>query len=147
LKPDLLRIQAGHDLCLIDLSRITLSDTIFVREPEIDHEEVKFLKTFRHEISRPIELDDRIHIEYVPTQVLTEFFRYCFEPETGPVHGMIYPSSTSPGGENVILFCDEFLRCDRYQSQNQTPWIEFLRCVEPRSFPLTTDNDSQPTLL
>jgi hypothetical protein len=123
------RFKAMRQLRLIDLSRINLSDTIFVKEPVIHHEEVRFLKTFRNVISKPIELDDRIHTEYVPTQVLTEFFRYLFKPERRTVHGLIYPSSVSPGGENIVIFCDDLLGTDRFQIKNRKPWIKFIDFV------------------
>jgi hypothetical protein len=36
---------------------------------------LKFLHDFSREISSPVEKDGREHIEYVPTQILTEFIR------------------------------------------------------------------------
>ncbi|MCE5292392.1 MAG: RES domain-containing protein [Nocardiaceae bacterium] len=52
------------------------------------------------ELTLPIVLDGREHIDYVPTQVFTEFLRYAF-PE--PLDGMVFPSAQSDG-RNVVLF-------------------------------------------
>ena len=125
------RFEACIDLFLIDLSKITLSETIFVREPMVSHEEVRFLKAFRDEVSKPIEPDDRVHVEYVPTQVLTEYLRYCFRSGKVKIHGIIYPSSLSTGGENIIIFCDENLGADPRDPGRQKPWLKFLDVMAP----------------
>lgn len=124
------RFEACMNLVLIDLSKITLSDSIFILEPTVSHEKVRFLREFRDEISKPIEPDDRVHIEYVPTQVLTEYLRFCFQPNGIQVHGIIYPSSLTAEGENVIIFCDENLGAHPHDPPRQTPWLKFLDVVE-----------------
>ena len=40
------------------------------------YDTVLFLRRFAEDIVLPIELDGREHIEYVPTQVFTEYLRY-----------------------------------------------------------------------
>ena len=40
-----------------------------------DYDWLLFMNKFLHDFSSPIERDDRIHIEYVPTQVITEYLR------------------------------------------------------------------------
>ena len=44
---------------------------------------MEFLHDFSKEVSRPIERDDRIHIEYLPTQAFTEYIRYRFQDNNG----------------------------------------------------------------
>lgn len=39
-----------------------------------------FLGAFASAVSEPFERDDRIHIEYVPTQIVTEWLRARFDP-------------------------------------------------------------------
>jgi hypothetical protein len=66
-----------------------------------------FLRHFVGEISKPFVRDNRIHIEYVPTQVVTEWLRTRFDPGPGqPLVGVLYGSSRSPRGVNVSLFID-----------------------------------------
>jgi hypothetical protein len=72
-----------------------------------------FLRHFVSEISKPFVRDDRIHIEYVPTQVVTEWLRTRFDPGPGePLAGVLYGSSRNPGGINVSLFIDNDGACD-----------------------------------
>ncbi len=50
-----------------------------------------FLRHFVSEISKPFVRDDRIHIEYVPTQVVTEWLRTRFDPGPGePLVGILH---------------------------------------------------------
>jgi hypothetical protein len=72
-----------------------------------------FLRHFVSEIAKPFVRDDRIHIEYVPTQVVTEWLRTSFDPGPGePLAGILYGSSRNPGGVNVSLFIDNDGACD-----------------------------------
>ena len=72
-----------------------------------------FLRHFVSEISRPFVRDNRIHIEYVPTQVFTEWLRTRFDPGPGePLVGLLYGSARNPGGVNVSLFIDQDGACD-----------------------------------
>jgi hypothetical protein len=49
--------------------------------------------------------DGREHIDYVPTQVVTEYFRHVFKDGDGqPVKGILYPSARQDGGVCCVLF-------------------------------------------
>jgi len=52
-------------------------------------------------ITQPVILDGNHPVDYAPTQVLTDVFRYWADP---PIDGIIYPSLVSKGGKNVVLF-------------------------------------------
>jgi hypothetical protein len=65
-----------------------------------------FLRHFVEEISKRFERDDRIHIEYVPTQVVTEWFRTRFESNGESVDGILYGSARHSDGVNLVLFID-----------------------------------------
>jgi hypothetical protein len=74
---------------------------------------LSFLRHFVSEIAKPFERDDRVHIEYVPTQVITEWLRTRFDPGPGePLVGVLYSSSRNEGGINVSLFIDNDGACD-----------------------------------
>src|SRR5262249_23506696 len=56
-------------------------------------------------LAKPIKKDDREHIEYVPTQVVTEFLRHEFRTEGGHrVKGIIYQSARNGKGKCCVLF-------------------------------------------
>lgn len=63
-------------------------------------EGIRFLYEFRDHIRRPIERDGQEAIEYVPTQVVTEYIRTAT-----PADGIVFPSSLSSGA-CCVLFCD-----------------------------------------
>ena len=51
-------------------------------------------------------LDGREHIEYVPTQIVTEYFRRIFRVEGRRLDGIIYESSRVVGRNAFVLFCE-----------------------------------------
>ena len=70
--------------------------------------EMQFLRDFSKEVSRPIDQDDRIHIEYLPTQAFTEYIRYRFKDYDGSsLDGIMFNSSKPNAGKNVVLFCNQ----------------------------------------
>ena len=70
--------------------------------------EMEFLHDFSKEVSRPIDQDDRIHIEYLPTQAFTEYIRYRFKDLDGSsLDGIMFNSSKPIAGKNVVLFCNQ----------------------------------------
>jgi hypothetical protein len=67
-----------------------------------------FLRDFVTDLSRPIVKDGREHIEYVPTQIITEYFRHQFRAADGQrIHGILYPSARREGGRCCVLFCSQ----------------------------------------
>ncbi|MEG1615929.1 MAG: HEPN-associated N-terminal domain-containing protein [Bacteroidales bacterium] len=79
-----------------------------------DWQVIKFLYSFRNEITKPIERDDRIHIEYVPSQVFTEYLRYIYRGTEGEkIDGIIYKSSLSgTSSSNVVVFYNKKTSAD-----------------------------------
>lgn len=64
-----------------------------------------FLYGFRDDFVKPVPKDGREHIEYVPSQIVTEFFRYRFHDEYGRrVRGILYPSVQVDRGNACVLF-------------------------------------------
>lgn len=66
-----------------------------------------FMQQFLHELSTKVEKDDRIHIEYIPTQIVTEYFRSFLKTRNGkPIDGILYRSATTTGQVCVAIFAD-----------------------------------------
>ena len=62
---------------------------------------------FHNEITKKIKPDDRIHTEYVPSQVFTEYLRYMFKLEGEvDVDGLIYKSSVNDS-KCIVVFCNQ----------------------------------------
>ncbi|MGH7517770.1 MAG: glycosyltransferase [Gemmatimonadales bacterium] len=76
-----------------------------VAVPEARQHQFRLLREFANDVSKPVVKDGREHVDYCPTQVVTEFFRYRFRsPEGWGLDGIRYPSSIDAGGENYVFF-------------------------------------------
>jgi hypothetical protein len=80
----------------------------------------------RQDISSPIARDDRVHIKYVPTQVVTEFLRTAKLPEGVKLDGIRYRSSRRDGGISLVLFADRRNVADASDdtSPEPDPWLK-----------------------
>lgn len=63
------------------------------------------------DFTKPIARDNRVHVEYIPTQVFTEYCRLVWHTEqpdysSTPLEGIIYPSARVPGHQAVVLFAN-----------------------------------------
>ncbi|WP_165956230.1 RES family NAD+ phosphorylase [Streptomyces hainanensis] len=85
---------------VIDLSAIPASPRAFVRDSATLLQQVDFIRSFTADLSQPVALDGGEHTAYVPTQVLTEYFRWL-----SPLHveGIVFRSAQN-GGVNYALF-------------------------------------------
>lgn len=98
------RFRLRNTCLLVDLAKIPDIPSVF----ELDHRQhigvITFLRDFADQIARPVSRGAVDHIEYTPTQVLTEFFRYRFTFEGQGVDGIVYRSAAFPDGESIVLF-------------------------------------------
>jgi hypothetical protein len=109
---------------IVDLDLVPGMPSVFDDAPESRAllEPLGFLHGFRRDVSARIERDGRIHVEYVPTQVVCEYLRDVFRDADGqPVRGLAWESAQRPGARNIVLFIDR------------------ERCVEPGKRPRWTD--------
>jgi hypothetical protein len=80
-------------LNVLDLVSLPETPSFFSSNDSLRHA-LYFLRSFTYDLSQPIVKDGREHIDYVPTQVLTEFVRYELKTtKSEPVHGVSFPSS------------------------------------------------------
>ena len=67
---------------------------------------IKFLRQFAKDLSQPIPRENIEHIEYVPTQAFSEYFRFEVKtPDGKPVDGIRYTSSKN-GAACYVLFVE-----------------------------------------
>ncbi|MBA7686096.1 hypothetical protein ES703_94535 [subsurface metagenome] len=101
---------------VLDLTN--LPDTPSLFDPERRHlrSSLIFMGGFVHELSQPIVKDGNEHIEYVPTQVFTEYIRYLYkDSEEAAIEGILYPSSKNTAGISCVLFIENEHCCNEYQ--------------------------------
>ncbi|MGD5712530.1 RES family NAD+ phosphorylase, partial [Xanthomonas citri pv. citri] len=98
---------ADRDVLILDLTSIPRVPTIFDEIPDAapydPRPRLAFLHRVSREISRPIARDDRLHIEYVPTQVITEFVRTSVTLNQKRIEGIRYRSSRHGGRTAIVL--------------------------------------------
>jgi hypothetical protein len=131
------RFRALRKLRLLDLTRLPDTPGFFAETPdtrEWNRAEAIFFREFVEDLTKPIARDDRIHLEYVPTQIVVEYFRRQFHIDCNdrPPDGVIYPSSRRAGGMALVLFCDRSLvsgiDCpdELIEDIEGDPWIELV---------------------
>jgi hypothetical protein len=81
-----------------------------------------FLEHFAEEISKPIRVDDAL-INYVPTQVFTEYLRFSTDGD-GPLDGLVYGSSMRNGGKCVVLFKGPEISSEN-DCQESDSWLRY----------------------
>jgi len=132
------RFKLAERLRVLDLSNTPPVPGFFEEIPDSSEvfakrRELMFLEAFTKDVSKPIEHDDRVHIEYVPTQVVTEYFREHISARDGGIAGIMYRSSCAPNGTCLVLFGGQELLVvddDVEGSSSQTRARRIARCVE-----------------
>jgi len=89
------------DFC--DLQYISIFDV----DKRHYRDEYFFIKDFIEDLKKPILNDGIQHIEYIPTQVVTEYFRNVYaKDQIYSIAGLIYPSTKNKDGKCVVLFLE-----------------------------------------
>ena len=101
--------RTKEQLNLLDLTDLPEPPSVFDVEQYDRYQGTLFLRDFVQRISEPVAKDGMEHIEYVPSQVVCEFFAQVSDrsEESHGVDGIAYCSAVVPGGQNVILFPPE----------------------------------------
>jgi hypothetical protein len=96
-----------RDLTVIDLSERFYMPSLFDEHERENRSYIRFLIDFVSDFTKPIQREDRAHIDYVPTQIITEYFRHLFKHNSnGIVDGVIYPSSKNEGKKAIVIFAN-----------------------------------------
>lgn len=96
--------RTKKSLKVIDFRKLPRRPSVFDLDNFKDYYALKFLHEFVEDLAKGIKHDGKEHIEYVPTQILTEYFRFIFPDE---VHGIVYPSSKRKESNSCVLFFDQ----------------------------------------
>lgn len=100
------RFKCNDNFNLLDLTKSLIVPSIFDSDIKTkNYFSILFIKEFIDDLVKPISRDGNEHIEYIPTQIVTEYFRYTFKESTGMnVDGILYNSSKSKSGKALVLF-------------------------------------------
>lgn len=96
-----------RNLRVLNLADLPSIPSVFDDEGRSLIHPLRFLHAFASDIANPIARDGREHIEYVPTQVVTEYFRRVFRTADGQhLDGIIYSSARNQTGRAFVLFVE-----------------------------------------
>jgi hypothetical protein len=101
--------RTTRDTNILDLTRLPRRMGFFEEQSDsssVDRYALIFLHRFVKSLAARVEAGDREYIDYVPTQVLTEWFRTAFHREGPSLDGIRYQSSQRAGGKSLVLFAD-----------------------------------------
>jgi hypothetical protein len=100
--------QTARPIHVVDLSKRLPVPSMFDAARRDQRGPTLFLRGFVREVSRPLDRDGSEHIEYVPTQIVTEYLRDLLEDEEErAIQGMLFGSSKSRNGVCAVLFFEE----------------------------------------
>lgn len=94
-------------LTVLNLSSLFPTVSIFSENSDLNPT-IRFLNSFIREISQPVNKESQKATQvtnYIPTQILTEYFRYFLKTtDNKSIDGICYPSSRKEGAVNYVLF-------------------------------------------
>ena len=96
---------------ILDLTKVPPVPSLFQLFPNSrrfrPRQALGFLNHVADEISRPIERDDRVHFNYIPTQVVTEFVRSKLARGDTPIDGIKFQSAVHPQNSSYVIFAGQ----------------------------------------
>jgi RES domain-containing protein len=129
--------RCTRDLTVLNLSAGRYLPSIFDTEDRHKRTSAKFLIDFIIDFSKPIDREDRAHIDYVPTQVVTEYFRHIFKPDDGTtLDGIIYPSSKKEGNNAIVIFAESNACVEKIEKNNDQAllWLRKISQIDLSSY-------------
>lgn len=122
-----------RDLTVLDLTSIA---SLSPYDPSVDARRFSmlgFLRSFARTIAKPIIRDDRVHHEYAPTQMASEFFHWRLLPGGDALDGIIYPSARGDGRNLVLFVGQEECLANEYPKggQDRSPGCRQLLATDP----------------
>ncbi len=118
------KFKALRNLKILNLCSLPKMPSLFDKKNRGTRDVIRFLRKFSDNICCPIERDGREHIEYVPTQVLSEYFRYIFKYKKKKIDGILYPSSKTRGS-----CCSLFIENDECIDPNNNLSETYTLCL------------------
>jgi hypothetical protein len=103
--------KTTRDATVLDLTRLPRPLGFFEQQSdssEVDRYALEFLHRFVKSLAAKVAPGAREHIDYVPTQVVTEWFRTAFRHHRKAIDGIRYMSAQRSGGKSLVLFADRY---------------------------------------
>lgn len=95
------QFRTAREFPVVDLTRAPSVPSIFDSARRDSRPDMIFLNHFMRDFQASVTKDGREHIDYVPTQIVTEYIRHLYShPDLGIVRGVLYRSARARG--NVV---------------------------------------------
>lgn len=116
---------ASRATVILDLADLPLIPSIFEEVSDTleyhPRKVLQFLHAVSRELSQPVPRDGREHIDYVPTQVVTEFVR-CQEE---PIDGIRYSSAVDDDA-SLVIFADQSNLVRAGEPPSEDRWLQLV---------------------
>ncbi|MCX5998900.1 MAG: HEPN-associated N-terminal domain-containing protein [Chloroflexi bacterium] len=127
--------RVRRPLSVLDLTKLGETPSLFDDKQWARRATVAFMHDFVHSISRSITRDDMVHVDYVPSQVFTEYVRHLYADSDGSrMQGIAYPSSRRKGGVSLVLFLEQGQCGGRYRREalraKVEPYVDLVGAEE-----------------
>lgn len=119
------RFKTNRTVRILDLAALPKVPGFFSSASQRKRLGLSFLREFSKLISEPVKRDDRTHVDYIPTQVYTEFLR-DFKFKEGAIDGIRYNSATGISGANVVLFATSENVQDKKDMPDPSQWLRLV---------------------
>lgn len=131
------RFELLRDARIVDLAHPPTPPSMFDAARRSQRQPLLFLGGFADDVSRPVTRDGAEHVEYVPTQIVTEYLHDVLNAGDGPpLLGLAYRASRSETHVNYALWISNDEACDIEALDDPAagPWL-VLRGSERRTLP------------
>jgi hypothetical protein len=102
-------LETKHDMDILDFTKLAYPHGTFDPQWIDQYHIADFFRAFITDLTKPSTADYSKHLDYVPTQMLCEYFRHFGATKDGVHHslsGIKYPSSHD-GTPCYVFFCDD----------------------------------------
>lgn len=94
----------SRSLFVADFTELPSLPSIFSENSSF-RQTVFFLKRFAEELSKPLNDDDLDHLEYLPSQIVTEYLKLMCRHKGSFIDGIVYKSAQTDG-KCIVLFVE-----------------------------------------
>jgi HEPN superfamily RES-like protein/RES domain-containing protein len=113
--------ETARSCWVVDFSKLPPVPSLFDSRRRHLRRGIAFLHGFVRDLTKKVKRDGREHIDYVPTQIVTEYLRYAFKPFGFRVSGIVYDSAQREGGICCALFFRNTQCCEPTSGWREDP--------------------------
>lgn len=121
-----------REVLVLDVRKAPEIPSLFDAKKAKDRPIAEFMESFIEDFRKRIDREEKPHLDYLPTQVVTEYFRTLVtSPKKRPIEGVLY-SSTKNGRDAIVLFAEngDVVGGANEEFSDREPWLEMVAYEE-----------------